>query len=238
MYISNGAYLITCQGGLATYHRADLQEVLLNHVSSSIQCHLNHRLVNYKQSNEGIELEFKNGETASCDILVGADGINSVVRKVFLADKQGINSSSEEALTNAAPVWSGTSVYRGLVDSEVIKRELPNHRALTTPMMVRSHLFRLSLKYQISLTKIPICKYCGKNKVREFISRTFKPSILNVQNSILSRFQSREENLSILSRLSPSWRKRARSFVDQLSWKQIERTLCIFSWDGKKKFSV
>lgn len=128
-------------GEYATYHRADLQEILLNHISSFVQCHLNHRLVNYNESKEEIELEFKNGETASCDILVGADGINSVVRKVFLARIHGLDSSSEEAATNSAPVWSGTSVYRGLVDSELIKRELPNHSALTTPLM-----------------------YCGKNK--------------------------------------------------------------------------
>jgi len=143
MYIPNRAYSITYQGGLATYHRADLQEILLNHVSSSVHCHLNHRLVSYKEvkDSERIQLEFKNGETASCDILVGADGVNSMVRKVFLANKRGIDSSSGEALTNAAPVWSGTSVYRGLVNSEVIKRESPNHRALTTSMIVRTHFF-------------------------------------------------------------------------------------------------
>ena len=142
----NGTYSPTCQGGYAPYHRADLQEILLKHVSSFVQCHLNHRLVSYRESKEGIELEFKNGETTSCDILVGADGINSMVRKVFLAGKCGLDSSSEEALMNAAPVWTGTAAYRGLVDSEVIKREFPNHRVLTTPVMVRFHLFRLSMK--------------------------------------------------------------------------------------------
>jgi len=162
MYISNRAHSITYQGGHATYHRADLQEILLNHVSSSVHCHLNHRLVSYKEEKEQIQLEFKNGETTSCDILVGADGINSVVRKVFLAKKRGINSSSEEALINASPVWSGTSVYRGLVKSEVIKRELPNHRALTTPMIVRSY-FLLSF-IEVSLTNAPIRKVLWKKQ--------------------------------------------------------------------------
>jgi len=140
---SNGTHSIAYPGECATYHRADLQEILLSHVSSFVQCHLNHRLVSYTELEEEIEPKFKNGETASCDILIGADGINSVVRKVFLAGKCGLDSSSEEARMNAAPVWSGTSAYRGLVDSEVIKRELPNHRALTTPMMVRSHFSAL-----------------------------------------------------------------------------------------------
>lgn len=144
---SNGTYSLIYQGTYAKYHRADLQEILLSHVSSFVRYHLNHRLVNYTELEEGIELKFKNGETASCDILVGADGINSVVRKVFLAGKRGLDSSSEEALMNASPVWSGTSVYRGLVDSEVIKRESPNHRALTTPMAVRSHFFHFSSNF-------------------------------------------------------------------------------------------
>jgi salicylate hydroxylase len=129
------------------YHRADLQEVLLSHVSSFVQCHLNHRLVNYTESEEGIELEFKNGKTASCDILVGADGINSVVRKVLLAGKRKLDSSSEEASMNAAPVWTGTWAYRGLVDSEIVKREIPNHPALTGPTIVRSHFSRFSSKF-------------------------------------------------------------------------------------------
>jgi len=140
---SNGTHSIAYPGEYATYHRADLQEILLSHVSSFVQCHLNHRLVSYTELEEEIELKFKNGETASCDILIGADGINSVVRKVFLAGKRGLDISSEEARMNAAPVWSRTSAYRGLVDSEVIKRKLPNHRALTTPMLVRSHFSAL-----------------------------------------------------------------------------------------------
>jgi len=123
------------------YHRADLQEVLLSHVSSMVEFQLNHRLINYTESEEGIKLEFKNGKTATCDILVGADGINSVVRKVLLAGKRGLDSSSEEALLNAAPVWTGTWAYRGLVDSEIVRREFPNHPALSKPTLVRSHFF-------------------------------------------------------------------------------------------------
>jgi salicylate hydroxylase len=71
---SNGTHSISYPGQYATYHRADLQKILLSHVSSFVQCHLNHRLVNYTEMEEGIELEFKNGETASCDIFVDECG--------------------------------------------------------------------------------------------------------------------------------------------------------------------
>ncbi|KDR80360.1 hypothetical protein GALMADRAFT_92716 [Galerina marginata CBS 339.88] len=126
-------------GGSKSFHRADVQEVLLNHISSNIQCRLNHRLTTYRQSKDGVEMEFKNGETATCDILIGADGINSAVRKAFLAD--GKNLSEEEVAANAQPLWTGMVVYRDLVDSELIRKDAPNHRGLTTPVV-----------------------YCGKNK--------------------------------------------------------------------------
>lgn len=87
-------------------------------------------------------LEFKNDETAVCDLLVGADGINSTVRQTFLAE--GKDWSEEEKVKQAAPIWSGTYVYRDLINSEVIKSEWPNHRALTEPMVVSEHVVVIS----------------------------------------------------------------------------------------------
>ncbi|KDR82014.1 hypothetical protein GALMADRAFT_221903 [Galerina marginata CBS 339.88] len=126
-------------GGIKAFHRAEVQEVLLNHISSNIQCHLNHRLSTYRQTEGGVEIEFKNGETTTCDILIGADGINSAVRKVFLSG--GKNLSKEEVATDAQPLWTGSVVYRDLIDSELVRKDFPNHRGLTTPVV-----------------------YCGKNK--------------------------------------------------------------------------
>ncbi|KDR80370.1 hypothetical protein GALMADRAFT_136860 [Galerina marginata CBS 339.88] len=120
-------------GGSISLHRADLQDVLLGNFSSSIHCHLSHRLSTYRQTENGVELEFKNGKTATCDLLVGADGINSAVRKVFLAE--GNDVSQEEETTIARPLWTGTYVYRNLIDSELIRKEAPNHHGLTTPMV-------------------------------------------------------------------------------------------------------
>ncbi|KDR65937.1 hypothetical protein GALMADRAFT_148313 [Galerina marginata CBS 339.88] len=125
-------------GGLISFHRADVQDVLLNHISSNIQCHLSHRLSTYRQTKSGVELEFTNGETTSCDILIGADGIKSAVRRVFLAD--GINLSNEKG-TDPRPLWTGTIAYRTLIDSELLRKDFPNHLSLTTPT-----------------------QFCGKNK--------------------------------------------------------------------------
>jgi len=106
------------------------------HISPTMNPHLSHRLSTYTETKDGIELEFTNGNKAVCDILIGADGINSVVRRVFLSKAKGIDPSSEEAEKVFQPVWSGTMAYRSLVDSEVIRRVNPDHPALSTRVVV------------------------------------------------------------------------------------------------------
>ncbi|KAH9474777.1 Salicylate hydroxylase [Psilocybe cubensis] len=121
-------------GGSVAFHRADVQEVLLKHISPSIKVHLSHRLISYRELEEGlVELEFKNGNKVTCDLLIGADGINSAIRKTFLRNKNGW--SEEEAAQKAQPLWTGSTVYRNTIDAELIRKDSPNHRALTEAVM-------------------------------------------------------------------------------------------------------
>ncbi|KAF9483653.1 FAD/NAD(P)-binding domain-containing protein [Pholiota conissans] len=126
-------------GGSVAIHRADVQQVLLNHISPRVCIHLNKRLVSHFESANGVQLTFKDGTTASCDLLVGADGVNSVVRKGLLA--KAYNLSEAKAAEEARPLWTGTIVYRSLISSDVIKHQIPEHPCLKKPMV-----------------------YCGKNK--------------------------------------------------------------------------
>ncbi|TFK35822.1 FAD/NAD(P)-binding domain-containing protein [Crucibulum laeve] len=102
---------------------------LLQHLPPNYRCHLSTRLTSYKETQEYVHLEFQNGINTTCDILVGADGIKSSVRKFFFQD----NLSSQVAL--ADPIWSGTAVYRGLIPSELLAKERPNHCSLSSPMI-------------------------------------------------------------------------------------------------------
>ncbi|PFH48453.1 hypothetical protein AMATHDRAFT_81791 [Amanita thiersii Skay4041] len=132
-------------GTVSTLHRADLQRVLLNCLSPSVKVHLSHRLISYseEQANTPITLEFENGNKATCDVLIGADGIHSVVRQHFLkrlAKERAIAETMDyEASVN--PQWTGTTLYRGLVPSEELRRRMPNHLSLARPVI-----------------------YCGKNR--------------------------------------------------------------------------
>ncbi|MGB3442133.1 MAG: FAD-dependent monooxygenase [Actinophytocola sp.] len=85
-----------------TIHRADLQRILLEHAVGA-RLRLNHQLTGFADDGDGVRLTFASGATATADVLVGADGMHSVVRAAFAGDEQ--------------PVYSGTSAFRGMVPS-------------------------------------------------------------------------------------------------------------------------
>ena len=65
-------------------YRADLQEVLIAaFVAGSGTIHTAHRLNAFDDSGNGVTAHFANGDMASGDILVGADGVRSVVRALL-----------------------------------------------------------------------------------------------------------------------------------------------------------
>ncbi|PFH48452.1 hypothetical protein AMATHDRAFT_149878 [Amanita thiersii Skay4041] len=131
-------------GTVATLHRADLQRILLDHLPPSVAVHLSHRLISYSEGQYGkpINLEFENGNKATCDVLIGADGIHSVVRQHFLRRlaKQSTKKGTVDYEASMDPQWTGSILYRGLVPSADLRRKMPSHRTLTTPMVVSVHI--------------------------------------------------------------------------------------------------
>ena len=83
-----------------TVHRADLLDVIKRAVPAEA-VRLGKRLDGFSVSEEGVRLDFADGERASADVLVGADGIHSVIRAALIE--------------SAPPAHSGMCAFRALV---------------------------------------------------------------------------------------------------------------------------
>jgi salicylate hydroxylase len=92
-------------------HRSDLHAMLVAAVrqEKADAIHVNSQCVGFKQDQELVTLDLKDGRQIEGDILVGADGIHSAIRQaLFGAD---------------APKYTGIMAWRGLA----LTKELPEH---------------------------------------------------------------------------------------------------------------
>ncbi|KAF9449149.1 4-aminobenzoate hydroxylase [Macrolepiota fuliginosa MF-IS2] len=124
------------EGGVLRIHRADLQRSLIKHlplpdsgnpINSACTLHLSHRLVDYTTSDSGpTTLHFSNQPDQTCDILIGADGIKSTIRQLFLSRQP--NPEDFQQYMDAR--WSGAVIYRGILAKDELAKVYPGHRAL------------------------------------------------------------------------------------------------------------
>lgn len=110
-------------------HRADLQRVLSGALGG-VGLHLGHRLVELVDQGDSIRLQFANGRSAKADLVIGADGVRSMVRRFV--------TGGEDA------VYSGTSAFRGIVPVERLPT-LPDPRAIQFWMGPDAHLLHYAI---------------------------------------------------------------------------------------------
>ncbi|CAI2166036.1 16072_t:CDS:2 [Funneliformis geosporum] len=79
-------------------YRDRLRDVLLEGVS----VHWDKKCIGYEETNEGVKVVFDDGSQEFCDILVGADGINSPVRKQKIPELQIFDYGITHINTNIA----------------------------------------------------------------------------------------------------------------------------------------
>lgn len=130
---------------MQTIHRADLLKVLVQNTPSNYNTHFSKRLMSYVDKAPGpIILKFSDGTTATCDILVGADGINSSVRENMYnslatsAESRGSSKAkADQFRRHASARWSGQTIYRSIIPKEALTSFQHDHPSLSMPVEVR-----------------------------------------------------------------------------------------------------
>ena len=84
-------------------HRGDFIEALLGVLPEGM-VHLGHKLTDIADKGATSVLTFANGTVVEADLVIGADGIKSVVRKALFGDNQ--------------PVFSGEHAYRAVISMD------------------------------------------------------------------------------------------------------------------------
>ena len=87
-------------------HRADLLDALVAAIPDD-RLHVDHRLTRLTDHGDRVEAEFERGVSGEFDVLVGADGIHSVVRRLRFGAQR--------------PRFTGCIAYRGLVPAERLR---------------------------------------------------------------------------------------------------------------------
>ena len=122
--------------GCIRFHRAHFLDVLVDRIPQDY-AHFGKRLTLYREDATGVTLQFADGSTATCDILVGCDGINSTVRKEMYEQAWRNGSKIQDVLSYIDPVWSGSVTYRALVPAHLLRKEDGSyHRIMNSPMIV------------------------------------------------------------------------------------------------------
>src|SRR5215204_3327855 len=110
-------------------HRADLQKVLSGALGGA-ELHLGHRLVDLVDQGDSIRLEFANGHSTQADLVIGADGVRSLIRRYV--------TGGDDA------VYSGTSAFRGIVPVDRLP-SLPDPQAIQFWMGPDAHLLHYAI---------------------------------------------------------------------------------------------
>jgi len=126
-------------------HRADLHDVLVAAVRANDEnaILLSHAFDTLTQNETGVTAAFTNGETASGDLLIGADGSRSAVRASII--------------DTVAPKFTGQAAFRGMVPAEAVKPYMTIANSTTT--MGPGHIFtRYYLRHEALVNVVGIAK--------------------------------------------------------------------------------
>lgn len=118
-------------------HRAQLIDMLKSRLPPTCTVHTSKTLASYTRNtntDSSYLLHFTDGTTANADVLIGADGLRSTVRKRLFRDLNEEGKSIPNLLgpkTFIEPQWSGIVVYRSLIQPQKLRKTSPDHPIFT-----------------------------------------------------------------------------------------------------------
>ncbi|QJQ97899.1 salicylate 1-monooxygenase [Halomonas sp. PGE1] len=119
--------------GQSSVHRADFLDAIVAQLPAGI-AHFGKRCVEVTQQGDSATAHFADGTSFTADILIGFDGIKSVVRA---------NVLPAETFGEIAPFWSGTYAYRGMIPTAQLEEALEargaDRRLALVPQMYLGH---------------------------------------------------------------------------------------------------
>lgn len=96
-------------GESITIHRAELHQVLLQHVKENSMFY-EKKCVDFVESTDGVAVYFEDGTSETGDYVIAADGIHSLFRK--------------KLVPGSAPRYAGYTCWRGVMESRSINNKL------------------------------------------------------------------------------------------------------------------
>ena len=152
-----------------TVQRSILQQVLTKHIGGNDKIHFSKRLTSYEydDSTAGpITLHFKDGTTATCDLVIGSDGVRSAVRRTMFTDlanqaeNRGQADEAARLREMVEPVYSGQIAHRGLAPSSALSENA--FRETRSPQLVSLSDFSIRSRAD----QLLLLQLMGKNGVR------------------------------------------------------------------------
>jgi len=115
-------------GWMAGLMRSDLYERLLSKISDGMIVN-DHNFISYEEGPEGVKILFEGGKTYVADLLIGADGVNSLVRKQLWGE------SDIQHLGIA--VWLGWTEFEGPNRNEIVLNHGDIHQFGYAPLVFK-----------------------------------------------------------------------------------------------------
>ena len=107
-FIDNEKAAARFGGAFYTVHRADLIEALARDLDPA-SIHLGHRLAGLEERDDGVVLSFANGTSVEAGLVIGADGVRSVIRQALYGDDH--------------PTYTGQMVWRAILSGDAVPPE-------------------------------------------------------------------------------------------------------------------